>query len=158
MSDDLVPVTGRTGPIRVGVSPGVVPITPGAESLVSVQVANDDQIIRSVQVSILGLDPSWVTLPPGSVALFPGESCTIDLRCQLPLEFPAGARRAAIEVRDTIGDLVPALVEQLQLRIEPTNIYAGKRGTFTATITNHGNSPVEAFVRAAEPEELVETV
>src|SRR6478735_11137941 len=167
MSDDLVPVTGRTGPIRVGVSPGVVPITPGAESLVSVQVANDDQIIRSAQVSILGLDPSWVTLPPGSVALFPGESCTIDLRCRLPLEFPAGARRAAIEVRDTIGDLVPALVEfdllvepveQLQLRIEPTNIFAGRRGTFTATITNHGNSPVEAFVRAAEPEEIVETV
>src|SRR6478735_117128 len=166
VSDDLVPVTGRTGPIRVGVSPGVVPITPGAESVVSVQVANDDQIIRSVQVSILGLDPTWVTLPPGGVALFPGESCTVDLRCRLPLEFPAGARRAAIEVRDTIGDLVPALVEfdllvepveQLQLRIEPTNIDAGRRGTFTATITNHGNSPVDAVVRAADPEEIVQT-
>ena len=51
MSDDLVPVTGRTGPIRVGVSPGVVPITPGAESIVAIEVANDDNIIRSVQVS-----------------------------------------------------------------------------------------------------------
>ena len=81
-------------------------------------------------------------LPREGVALFPGDSCIVDLRCRLPLEFPAGARRAAIEVRDSIGDLVPALVEfdllvepveQLQLRVEPTNINAGRRGTFTAT-------------------------
>jgi hypothetical protein len=166
VSDDVVPVSGRTGPIRVGVSPGVVPIVPGAESAVAIEVANDDNIIRSVQVNILGLDPAWVTLPPAGVALFPGETATIDLRCRLPLEFPSGARRAAIEVRDSIGDLVPAIVEfdllvepveQLQLRVEPTNINAGRRGTFTATITNHGNSPVEAVVRAADPELLVVT-
>ena len=155
MSDDLVPVSGRTGPIRVGVSPGVVPIVPGAESTVHIEVSNDDNIIRSVHLAILGLDPTWVVLPTEGIALFPGDSCIVDLRCRLPLEFPAGARRAAIEVRDSIGDLVPALVEfdllvepveQLQLKVEPTNINAGRRGTFTTTVTNHGNSPVDVVV------------
>ena len=73
----------------------------------------------------------------------------------------------AIEVTDTIGDLVPALVEfdllveaaeQLQLRVEPTNINTGRRGTFTATVTNHGNTPVDAFLRAADPEDVTATV
>ena len=167
MTDDLVPVNGRTGPIRVGVSPGVVPIVPGAESTVHIEVSNDDNIIRSVHLAILGLDPTWVVLPAEGVALFPGDSCIVDLRCRLPLEFPAGARRAAIEVRDSIGDLVPALVEfdllvepveQLQLKVEPTNINAGRRGTFTTTVINNGNSPVDVVVRAVDPEEVTSTI
>ena len=36
MSDDLVPVTGRTGPIRVGVTPSVVPVVRGADAVVTV--------------------------------------------------------------------------------------------------------------------------
>jgi hypothetical protein len=166
MSDDLVPVTGRTGPIRVDVSPGVVPVVPGSESTITVEVSNDDVLIRSLRIGVLGLDPSWVVLPEADVALFPGERHAVTIACRLPAEFPSGARRAAIEVRDSIGDLVPALVEfdllvepveHLRLAVEPSNVTAGKRASFTATVTNNGNTPLDVVFAAADPEQLVET-
>ncbi|MFT3852749.1 MAG: carboxypeptidase-like regulatory domain-containing protein [Ilumatobacteraceae bacterium] len=166
MSDDLVPVTGRTGPLRVGVAPSTVRIVRGVESVVTIALANDDDIIRSARVGIIGLDPAWAPPPPQAIAMFPGDAVTVDLALRLPLDFPAGARKVFVEVRDTKGDLVPALVEfdllvepaeQLALRVEPTNIDTGRRGTFTATVTNQGNSEVHAVVSAADPEQITRT-
>jgi hypothetical protein len=164
MSDDLVPVSGRTGPIRVDVSPGVVPVIAGSDSEVTVDITNDDYVIRSLRVAVLGLDPTWVTVPDEAVALFPGERRTILVACRLPQEFPSGARRAAIEVRDSMGDLVPALVEfdllvdpveSMSLTVEPSNVTASKRAAFTATVANHGNTPLEVSFSASDPEQLV---
>lgn len=166
MTDDLVPVTGRTGPLRVGVSPSTVRIVRGVESVVTIALANDDDIIRSARVGIIGLDPAWAPPPPQAIAMFPGDAVTVDLALRLPLDFPAGARKVFVEVRDTKGDLVPALVEfdllvepaeQLALRVEPTNIDTGRRGTFTATVTNQGNTEVHAVVNAADPEQITTT-
>ena len=167
MSEDTVSLTGRTGPIRVAVSPSVVLVTRGVESELAVTVANDDDIIRSVEVGTLGLDRSWVVPATQTIALFPGDATTVQLLLRLPLDFPGGDRRVAVEVKDAIGGLVPAIVEfdllvepaeQLQLRVEPTNIDTRRRGTFTATVTNHGNTPVEAVVAAADPEDITTTV
>ncbi|MEO5725119.1 MAG: carboxypeptidase-like regulatory domain-containing protein [Ilumatobacteraceae bacterium] len=164
MSEDLVPVSGRTGPIRVDVSPGVVPVVVGADSEIAVDITNDDVVIRRLNVSVLGLDPSWVVLGDPTVALFPGERRTLNVICRLPMEFPSGARRAAIEVRDSIGDLVPALVEfnllveaveSIVLTVEPSNVTAGKRAAFTATVANRGNTPMDIAFVAHDPEQLV---
>lgn len=166
MTDDLVPVTGRSGPLRVDVSPGVVPVVSGNDAFITVELTNNDSVIRSLHVSVLGLDDDWVRIPEPSIALFPAERRSITITCTLPTDFPSGARRAAIEVRESLGDLVPTLVEfdllvdpieQFSLHLDPTTVTVGRRAAFTAAVRNNGNTTLEVELAASDPELILTT-
>ena len=118
MAIDTLPVTGRTGPVRIDLSSATVKVSPGLDATLSVEITNNDTVIHSLRVPVLGLDQQWVSIPDCDVALFPSERREVTVTFRLPDNFPSGVRHAAVEVRDLIGDLVPALIE-FDLDIDP---------------------------------------
>jgi hypothetical protein len=166
VSDDVVSLTGRTGPVRVDVSPSVVPVASGAVATLAIEITNNDSVIRSMRISVLGLDEAWVSIPERDVALFPAERREVVISLRPPDDFPSGARRAAVEVRDSLGDLVPALVEfdllvdpveQFTIALDPTSVIVGGRASFTATLRNNGNTPLEVELAGSDPELILRT-
>lgn len=164
MSIETLPVTGRTGPVRIDLSTAVVAVAPGLDATLSVEITNNDTVIHSLRVAVLGLDQHWVSIPDCDVALFPSERREVVVTFRLPDNFPAGVRHAAVEVRDLIGDLVPALiefdlnvdpVEQFVLSVDPSTMTVGRKGTVTATIRNDGNTQVDVIMGASDPESLL---
>lgn len=166
MSTDTMPVTGRTGPVRIDLSSASVKVSPGLDSTLSVEITNNDTVIHSLRVAVLGLDQQWVSIPDCDVALFPAERREVTVTFKLPDNFPSGVRHAAVEVRDLIGDLVPALIEfdldvdpqeQFTLSIDPTTMTVGRKASITATIRNDGNTHLDVVMAASDPEAILQS-
>lgn len=165
MSTDTMPVTGRTGPVRIDLSSAMVAVSPGLDSTLSVEITNNDTVIHSLRVAVLGLDQQWVSIPDCDVALFPAERREVVVTFRLPDNFPSGVRHAAVEVRDLVGDLVPALIEfdlnvapqeQFTLSIDPTTMTVGRKASLTATIRNDGNTQLDVVMGASDPEAILQ--
>lgn len=158
-------VSGRGGPVRLDVSPAIVRVSAGAPAEVRVDITNTDEVIRSLAVSVLGLDASLVIIDQPVVVLFPDERTSVGLTVLLPVDYPSGTHALGVELHDASSPLPPLVAEisvvvseqpRLQLRAEPGNVITGKRATFNGTLVNTGNATLRVALTATDPESKVE--
>lgn len=147
--------------MRVELGAGVVTIAPGAVGSLTVEVFNESEVIEGVSARIMGLDDQWVRRRPLRLALFPDTSGIIELRLEIPPEFPAGIHPVAVEVTSSVPPIdvvvVPFDLEikpatDASVELEPRRVTARANATFLTTVHNAGNVPIEVALVATDPE------
>ena len=145
--------------------PETVAVAPGESGSISVAVTNSSSVIDAYRVQVFGLDPSWVEIEPARLSLFPGETGNVEVKLQLPLDYPASQRTLTVNVSsdDDPGGFALNQIElavhprtKTSLQIDPIMITAGKRATFGMVVGNEGNAAVTASAYAIDPEALAE--
>lgn len=161
---DADTVSGRGGPMRVDVTPSRLRVAPGQETTFAVEVTNTGPVIRSLQLEVLGLALAAVVVDPPVIVLFPDERATATVTLRLPEGHPAGPQPLAVELSDPTDPLPPIIVPleldivekpRLEVRVDPGNVFAGRRATFTGVITNTGNGVLRPRVTVVDPESVV---
>ena len=153
--------------IRVSALPQRLELAPGGAGLISVSITNTSQVIDQYSIAVFGIDPGWVNALNQLVSLFPGETETVMLDFQLPIDYPASIRPLTVSVSsaDSPDHFELAHVEleiteatTTSVSVDPTMVTAGKSATFGLAVTNKGNAPVLARPFAIDPEDLAEFV
>ncbi|GAB2460679.1 carboxypeptidase regulatory-like domain-containing protein [Jatrophihabitans fulvus] len=151
--------------MRVDVTPDVIDVAPGRETTVIVTVTNTADIIGGYALRVLGADPGWVTLSEDSLSLFPDEVRAVQLTVEPPPGLTAGTRRLAVQVRELTEpydsvvadiDLVVPAVPDSQLRVDPLVFEGGKRSSFSLLVENTGNTELDGYLSASDPESEVQ--
>ena len=152
--------------LRADVSPSVVHAATDEPAVVTIEVTNMSEVIRSFQIGVIGLDPSWVLVDSPIIELFPGERGEAEISILVPSSFPAGQHRIGVQVAepgviasaDVIAefDLITAAVPGLTLQVDPSSTISGKSTNYVATVANTGNTTIEVGAKAQDPERLVE--
>ena len=148
----------------VDVSPGTLEATPGLPVVLLVTVTNTEAVIAAYELSVLGVDPDWVTIEDPRPSLFPDGMKVVAVTITLPTGVPAGMRRLAVQVREVTApggvETVPVEVDipaEVTTRIEldlPT-VTAGKSATMGIILRNEGNQPEEVELSAVDEEDKV---
>jgi hypothetical protein len=151
--------------LRADVSPTLVRAAIDEPAVVTIEVTNMSDVIRSFQIGVIGLDPSWVSVDLPVLELFPGERGAADVSIMVPASFPAGQHRIGVQVSepgfmlsaDVIAefDLITSAVPGMTLQVDPSSVITGTSTNYVATVTNTGNTTIEVGARAQDPERLV---
>ncbi|MDP9091927.1 MAG: carboxypeptidase regulatory-like domain-containing protein [Actinomycetota bacterium] len=147
--------------MRVEVTPRIASVSPGVQQPISITITNTSTVIGGYVVRVLGADPGWIELDGDQISLFPDETRVLVATITPPRGIPAGNRRIAIQVREltpphasTIAELdltVPAS-HDVQLRVDPLAVTAGKQAAFSLLVENTGNTPLVGRLDADDPE------
>ncbi len=153
--------------MRSTMSSDSVEVSPGESGTISVAVTNTSAVIDAFHVQVFGLDPSWVTVTPERLSLFPGQTEHVDISVVLPDDYPASNRTIAVNVSST-DDPGAFSLSQVELEVQPRNVVtvradpvmitAGRSARFGLVISNVGNASVVATGYARDPEDLAEFV
>lgn len=153
------------GRARVGMEASTkeVDLSAGDKAEIKLTITNGGYVVDAFDVSVRRLDPSWYTLTPERVSLFPHASTTVTLQIKPPAQLSALAGNYEFEVvatsRDSPTDSasIPmrvrlAAVGELALGIEPQRVVA-RRGTYSLLLTNNGNKERAVVLRPTDPDE-----
>lgn len=151
--------------MRVDLAPRRLAAVPGGgPASVTVTITNTDDVISGYALRCLGVDPAWVRLDQPEPTLFPGETTTVLVTLDLPLELPAGERRMAVQVneltgprRTTVQELVVdvAGAPRVDVALDPTISTGGRWAAFSLSIANNGNTTVDGAVVGSDPERAI---
>jgi hypothetical protein len=149
----------------VTASPMVIELPVGEPARIAVSITNTSDVIDAYEVEAFGLDPSWLTVTPSRLSLFPGEVGIVEVTVALPPDVPAGARTIAVHVRSENDrnefslaqvDLAVGPRVATTLRVDPVTVTGGNRASFSLIITNEGNTTVEVSPTGEDPEDVAE--
>jgi hypothetical protein len=149
--------------VRTSAQPGLVAVAPGDRGAISLTVTNTSPVVDAFRVQVFGLDPSWVTVTPERLSLFPGQTENIDIGVDLPEDYPASHRTISVNVTSDDDPGAFSLNEvaleirprtSVALRLDPTMITAGRSARFGMIVSNVGNAVVDATGYAVDPEDL----
>lgn len=145
--------------------PHHVDVGPGQGGVVNVSVTNTAAVIDSYDVQVFGLDPSWVTVNPSKLSLFPGETGAVEVRVTLPDDYPSSKRNLAINVVSeddpaafnlSYVELSIAPSARTSVSLDPTMVTGGGSAAFGLVVSNQGNAVTRATGYALDPEDLAE--
>lgn len=152
---------------RIGLKTNItaVQLGPGESSTVEVTITNLGQVVDAFNLGINSLDPSWYTIAPQQVSLFPQASGTATLQIRLPAGAAAPAGSYSFELVATSRDkptdstAVSMLVQvtaggELSLDLEPQRIVA-RRGTFTLLVKNEANAERPLVLKPTDPDAIL---
>ncbi len=152
---------------RVGLTTDekLIDMVAGGVGVVQITAVNMGSVVDAFDLQVRGLDPSWYTLTPERVSLFPGAKAAAVLQLRAPAtalanagtytaEVVATSRDAPTESTSVAVQVVIAAQSELSVAIEPQRIVA-RRATFTATVSNDGNVAREVVLRPTDAEELL---
>lgn len=153
--------------LRIVLEPDVteVRLSPGDSTTVHIAITNNSDVVDAFDLSVNNLDPSWYTLAPAHVSLFPKAQATVDLRVELPVgaAMPAGVYPFQVMAasRDTPLETANAPImfyvlgaSELGMAIEPERIIA-RKGAYTLKLTNNGNIERTAVLYPSDPDALL---
>lgn len=153
--------------MKVRVEPTRADIGPVGPAVFSVEIYNPDTVIRSYELAVLGVDPSWcrIAAEEGSgLALFPDSTGYATIVVDLPPDLPAGPQHLALQVTETTGtdrpELIDLVVERAPerralLEIHPPLVTGGRRAAFSLVVENTGNAPAELVPAATDLQDAV---
>lgn len=151
--------------MRLELEPGHVDLPPEGPVTTTLTITNTSQVIAGYGLRVLGADPSWVELSDPEPRLFPGETARVAVVLHLPPMLPAGERRMAVQVRELVGEGATNVLElavrvpgvpDLDVRLDPTTVTAGRRGSFAVMLENRGNTLADGRVVGTDPENKLE--
>src|SRR5687768_2686632 len=150
---------------RIGIeaSTNEVNLAAGEGATVQLTIKNAGYVVDAFDLTVRGLNPTWYTIVPERLSLFPHASGSATLQIKPPVEQAnvlAGdyAFEAIATSRDVPGEsgVVPmrlwlAAIGDLSIGIEPQRIVA-RKGTFRLQLTNDGNRERPIVMRPSDPE------
>jgi len=149
--------------MHVDISPPNILGSPGSKVTFGVTVHNDTKLIAAYRISVLGVDPSWITTEHDALSLFPDQTRTLNVTLAIPRDFPAGRRDLAIQV-NSLSDIEEFGLTQLTLEvepvvtvdfaIEPSMVMGTKRSKFTIIVANAGNTAITVQPTMFDDEEI----
>ena len=151
--------------VSLSVEPKVVFHDQSEPVEVSVQIANQADVIDSYSIRVLGVDPDWVTGAEEALQLFPGDSGFFELCINLPSDFPAGEHTLTLQCRSAVFPeriltsgitVIVESVDFVTLDVYPNRAISGKKTEFVLTAANYGNSDIWLELEADDPEALTE--
>src|SRR5262249_23793945 len=109
------------------------------------------------------LAENWYTLPRASVALFPGDKDSVTFQLHPPggISTRAGTYPFTVTITSQAdprqstripATLVVTAVDAFEIDMTPRKVI-GRKGRFTITLRNGGNSDLEVLLEAVDPEE-----
>ncbi|MBN1250113.1 MAG: protein kinase [Anaerolineae bacterium] len=144
-------VRTSTGEGRVGVVMDTTQLTvaPGERAVTSVILLNQGPIVDHFTITVEGIPPDWVDLPP-VVQLMPGEQQEVALTLHPPRSPQSKAGRYTVTVRVISRDIPSQYVDvrlaltvgtysQFQSSLQPQKVRAGR--PTRVTVRNDGNFP-----------------
>ena len=154
------PATDERG-LRADLLTTAVTAAPGQTVSVELQVLNTSTVIEQVQVNVLGVEVIAARSEPTTLTLFPDESARLMLHLQFPLQLAAGDHTALIQV---VGQSTHAVSENelavtvppaagLAVSLDPPLLRNGRRGEFTMTAANTGNTVLTLLMRASDADQ-----
>jgi hypothetical protein len=156
----LDPLTGEQS-LRADLLTPSVSLPPGSTAEVELQILNTSDVIEQVQVNVLGIEVVSAVSEPVSLTLFPAESARLKLALQFHRQLPAGQHTAILQV---LGRSTGAAAESellitvppepaAEVTMNPPVRRAGKKGQFTFSATNLGNTNLSLLVRATDADQ-----
>ena len=153
---------------RIGVETDVneVSLQAGESAPIQVTVTNNGYVVDAFDLSVAALDPSWYTLTPTRVSLFPHARATATLQIHPPPHAAALAGDYAFELvavsRDDPTEIVKVPLRlwliaagDISLDMEPQRIVA-RKGTFRLMVDNESNRVRQVVLRPSDPDALLE--
>jgi hypothetical protein len=156
----LEPMTSEQN-LRADLLTPLVTLPPGSTAEVELQILNTSDVIEQVQVNVLGIDVISAVSEPSSLTLFPAESARLKLALQFDRQLPAGRHSIILQV---IGRSTGAVTESelildvpsapaAEVTMNPPVRRSGKKGVFTFTASNLGNTELALLVRAVDADQ-----
>jgi serine/threonine protein kinase len=136
--------------VGVQLQPPLVTVTPGQRANIMVEIFNQSDVVEHYRIQIQGVPREWVTEPPTTLQLLPGNHGSLPVAFHPPRHFTSTAGNHNFNVRITSeengieigggsGILTVNPFTEFKTDIEPKRIR--KRGLTAFSITNTGNSP-----------------
>ena len=154
--------------VRLDLDQEHVAVAPGESARIGLTLRNTSDVVEHLQVEVRGLPPgARAQTDPPTVKLLPGATaeCTTTLELSATPAPDAGPHVLGVLARsphrrevsrcEEIRLDVPAR-PALSLRVEPELVRGGGRATFTATLVNEGNTPLQPTLGGNDPERQVQ--
>jgi hypothetical protein len=150
--------------MHVTATPMVIELPVGEPAQIAVSITNTSSMIDAYDVEAFGLDPSWLTVSPTRLSLFPDEVGIVEVTVALPPDVPAGARTIAVHVRSENDrnefslaqvDLAVGQRARTSLRVDPVTVTGGNKASFQLIVANDGNATVQERPRGEDPEDVL---
>jgi hypothetical protein len=150
--------------LRARLTPDKISAYGGYPIQTTVTVANSADLVDAFQIRVLGIDNEWVSCTPEKLQLFPQTTGDFELTLNLPPDFPSGKHLLTVQVRSELKADRPTLLlltvevdlrPRTNVQVQPTMLNGTTKGTFSVTVQNLGNGPVDARLSMDDPESLV---
>lgn len=151
--------------MHVVATPMLIELPVGEPAQIAVSITNTSSVIDAYDVDAFGLDPSWITVSPSRLSLFPAEVGIVEIAVTLPPDVPAGSRTIAVHVRSQNDrnefslaqvDLAVGQRSRTSLRVDPVTVTGGNKASFQLIVVNDGNATVQERPVGEDPEDVVD--
>jgi hypothetical protein len=152
--------------VRTELRPLDLTVRPGDLTVIEIEVGNTAEVIDGVTAHIEGIDPSWVHLPVPVLSLFPDSTGILPIHVRFPPTTVVGDYLVVITIASTIDatrrsthDLWLHVdpIEAASLRLRPSVVTAGSRGSFGAIVVNEGNVQTDFTMTALDETRILDT-
>lgn len=147
--------------MRVALDRQTLSLTPGEAETLTVTLSNPSAVPLSVQLSVGGVPPHWVSVPRGAVQLPPGGQANGRLRVLVPAteDVQSGVHIAAVRASTTVQ---PPLVAEtlarwqvrgarrLRLTLDPPTRRTRRSASYQIQLENQSEQPTEVTFSAFE--------
>ena len=144
-------------------------VTPGGMTNCAVTIRNTGTIVDQFEFAVVGIDPEWATFEPATVSLMPGSEGTTQLLLRAPRSprtragtVPFGVKATSLEDAGTTvveeGTVTVAAFHEPVAELVPRTSHGRRSALHQLSVDNRGNTPLNATVRAQDPDELVDFV
>jgi hypothetical protein len=153
--------------MHVVATPMLIELPVGEPAQIAVSITNTSAVIDAYDIEAFGLDPSWITLSPSRLSLFPDEVGIVEIAVTLPPDVPAGSRTIAVHVRSENDhnefslaqvDLAVGTRARTSLRVDPVSVTGGNKASFQLIVVNDGNATVQERPVGEDPEDVLDIV
>jgi hypothetical protein len=138
-----------------------VAVVPGDTATTGFTVRNDSEIVEAYTFEVVGPCAPWTSVEPTRLSLYPGTSGAVTVRLSPPRspEVRAGEVPLAVRVLPaerpelvTVPETVVTITAfgQLDAALEPQRRRTWWRARFHVRLDNHGNTPIEVALAAAD--------
>jgi hypothetical protein len=121
----------------------------GIGATATLAIRNASTLVDQLSVHVVGIEPTWVTITPASINLFPGGQAELTLSLTTPSDAPAGSHPFQVvassqadpsaEVRLEATVEIPE-VGLIELAVVPLRQYAFRKANYTLQLGNRGNN------------------
>lgn len=150
--------------IRVLLSDRSMKVQPGQRGDLTLTVQNFSEIVDRYQISVEGIDPSWVTISRADLSLFPKDQDQIRITLHPPSGPQTRAGHYDVSIHVTSQDnpaerstanvaLEVAALTAIALDLRPQKQSGRGGGTFSVQVHNQGNADLTVQFEAIDPEE-----
>jgi hypothetical protein len=153
-------------PAAVAITTPLVTVQPGGEGTADVKIRNTGTVVDQFAVNLVGDASGWARCVPAVVSLFPDAEQIVQIHFSPPRSSAVVAGLVPFGVRVTSQeDPEFSLVEEgnvqiggfaaVEAKLVPRTSEGKRKAVHRIEIRNTGNSPVNATVRASDPDELL---